>query len=122
MRENSEGLFLTAADMTWFWDHFVPAARRDDPYAVPARADRLAGLAPAFVQTAEYDPLRDEGERYAERLAGAGVPVDVVRYPGVVHGFVARWHTMARAERAHADLAAALHRAFGADPARSVRS
>ena len=122
MRENSEGLFLTAADMTWFWDHFVPATRRDDPYAVPARADRLAGLAPAFVQTAEYDPLRDEGERYAERLAGAGVPVDVVRYPGVVHGFVARWHTMARAERAHADLAAALHRAFGADPARSVRS
>jgi acetyl esterase len=120
MHENAEGLFLTASDMAWFWDRYVPAARRDDPYAVPARADHLDGVAPAFVQTAEYDPLRDEGERYAERLADAGVPVELVRYPGVVHGFVARWHTMSRAERAHADLAAALGEAFGVGRDRSV--
>jgi acetyl esterase len=115
MTENAEGLFLTAADMAWFWDHYVPAEHRTDPCAVPARADAddLRGLAPAYVQTAEYDPLRDEGESYAARLADAGVPVEVVRYAGVVHGFAARWHTMSRAEQAHRDLAAAIRAAFG---------
>jgi len=108
MRDNAEGYFLTAADMVWFWDHFVPAPCRSDPRAVPARATNLSGLAPAFVQTAEYDPLRDEAELYAQRLHDAGVATTVVRYPGVVHGFVTRWHAIARAEQAHDDLAAAL--------------
>jgi acetyl esterase len=112
MSKNAEGYFLTAADMAWFWDHFVPEVHRSDPRAVPARADDLSGLPPAIVVTAEYDPLRDEGERYADRLRDAGVPVEVVRYHGVVHGFVSRWHTMARAERAHDDLAEALRRAM----------
>lgn len=112
MTTNAEGFFLTAGDMAWFWDHYVPAAHRDDPRAVPARADDLAGVAPALVMTAEYDPLRDEGERYADRMLDAGVAVEVIRYHGIVHGFVSRWHTMARAERAHDDLAAALHRAL----------
>jgi acetyl esterase len=112
MRDNGDGLFLTAADMRWFWDHFVPAEHRGDPRAVPARADDLTGLAPAFVQTAEFDPLRDEGERHADRLRAAGVPVELIRYPGVVHGFVARWHAMSRAEQANDDLAAALRRAL----------
>ncbi|HEY5663302.1 MAG TPA: alpha/beta hydrolase [Ilumatobacter sp.] len=112
MDENRAGYFLTAADMEWFWDRFVPPAHRGDPRAVPARATDLAGLAPAFVQTAEYDPLRDEGERYAQRLAAAGVACDLVRYPGVVHGFMTRWHAMARADQAHDDLAAALRSAF----------
>ncbi|MGA1052706.1 MAG: alpha/beta hydrolase, partial [Ilumatobacteraceae bacterium] len=112
MSENAEGYFLTAADMRWFWNHYVPADRRDDPRAVPARADDLAGVAPAWVMTAEYDPLRDEGEAYAHRLAAAGVPVDVTRYPGVVHGFITRWHVMARAAEAHRDLGAALRRAL----------
>ena len=112
MGDNAEGYFLTAADMVWFWDHFVPGPHRLDPRAVPARLDDLSGLAPAFVQTAEFDPLRDEGEQYGRRLAGAGVPTQVVRYPGVVHGFVTRWHAIARAEQAHDDLAAALRAAF----------
>lgn len=112
MRENAEGYFLSAADMAWFWGHFLQGSNADDPRAVPARATDLTGLAPAWVMTAEYDPLRDEGERYAERLAEAGVPVEVVRYPGVVHGFITRWHLMARAEQAHVDVAAALRAAL----------
>jgi acetyl esterase len=112
MTDNADGYFLAADDMVWFWDHFVPAEFRSDPRAVPARLPQPAGLAPAFVQTAEFDPLRDEGERYARRLADAGVPTELVRYPGVVHGFVTRWHTIARAEQAHDDLATALKTAF----------
>ncbi|MEZ5282658.1 MAG: alpha/beta hydrolase [Acidimicrobiales bacterium] len=112
MVENGEGLFLTADDMVWFWDHFVPSNERLNPYAVPARAADLSGCAPAYVQTAQYDPLRDEGEHYAARLRSAGVEVDVTRYPGVVHGFVSRWHVMARAADAHHDLANALVAAF----------
>lgn len=112
MHQNATGYFLTAADMTWFWDHYVPGEHRDDPRAVPARAVDLTGVAPAIVQTAEFDPLRDEGEEYAGMLADAGVPTQLIRYPGVVHGFVTRWHLMRRAERAHLDLATAFERAF----------
>ena len=112
MTTNGEGYFLGASDMAWFWNHFVPEIHRTNPRAVPARAGDLSGLAPALVMTAEYDPLRDEGERYADRMLDAGVPVEVIRHHGVVHGFVSRWHTMARAERAHDDLAVALRRAM----------
>ncbi|MEO1061042.1 MAG: alpha/beta hydrolase [Actinomycetota bacterium] len=115
MAENGTGYFLTAGDMDWFWGHFVPPQHRDDPYAVPMRAGDVSGLAPALVQTAEYDPLRDEGEEWAARLAAAGVPVTTTRYDGVVHGFVSRWHQMAAAELAHDEAAAALRRAFGTD-------
>ena len=100
--------------MRWFWDHFVHPAHRSDPYAVPARAESLHDVAPAFVQTAEFDPLRDEGEAYAARLRGAGVDAELIRYPGVVHGFVSRWEAMARALTAHDDLGRALATALGA--------
>lgn len=112
MRANATGLFLTADDMTWFWGHFVPPEHRHDPRAVPARADDLRGVAPAFIQTAEFDPLRDEGERYAERLTSDGVDAELIRYPGVVHGFVARWTAMQRAHQALDDLASALRGAL----------
>jgi len=112
MRENATGLFLTAADMAWFWDRFVPPAHRSDPRAVPARAVDVSGVAPAFVQTAEYDPLRDEGEQYAARLSESGVPTELIRYPGVVHGFMTRWSLMERAHEAIADLARALRSSF----------
>ncbi len=101
MVENAEGYFLSAKDMAWFWDRFIPEEHRSNPYAVPARVDDLAGVAPAHVQTAEFDPLRDEGEEWATRLNAAGVPATVTRFDGVVHGFVARWEQMSGALAAH---------------------
>jgi acetyl esterase len=87
----ADGPYLDRAAMQWFWDHYVPdQTRRADPTAAPLRAslDELAGLPPALVITAEHDPLRDEGEQYARRLADAGVDVTAVRYLGAIHAFV----------------------------------
>lgn len=114
MRDNAEGYFLRAADMAWFWDQFVPGEHRGDRYAVPARADDLAGLAPALIQTAEYDPLRDEGEEWGQRLVQAGVPATITRYDGMIHGFVSRWEQIPPAVDAHAEAGAALRAAFAA--------
>lgn len=112
MRDNATGYFLTAADVAWFWGHYLPAGQQDAPYAVPMRAGDTRGLAPALIQTAEYDPLRDEGEAWGRRLAEDGVPVTVTRYDGVVHGFVSRWDRMAAALVAHDELGAALRAAL----------
>ncbi len=88
MRENAEGYGLTRAGMIWFWNHYLSdPAQAADPYASPLRAADLSRLPPALVITAEYDPLRDEAERYADRLAQAGVPVQMKRWDGMNHGF-----------------------------------
>jgi acetyl esterase len=113
MVDNGEGFFLGARDMQWFWDCYVPAAERANPYAVPWAAADVAGQAPALIQTAEYDPLRDEGEAWGARLAATGVPVTVTRYDGVIHGFVSRWGQIARGLDAHAEAATALRAALG---------
>ena len=86
--ENGEGYLLTSAAMEWFGEHYLSdPAQAQEPYASPLLADDLSGLPPALVNTAEYDVLRDEGERYAERLRAAGVPARVSRYDGVHHRF-----------------------------------
>ena len=114
--ENGEGYFLGRADMVWFWDHFAPPGSRSDPYAVPARAEDLSGLAPALIQTAEFDPLRDEGEAWGERLRAAGVPVTVTRYDGMIHGFVSRWDALPSAVAAHDEFGPALAQALAGTP------
>lgn len=89
--ENAEGYFLDMAMMEWFFTHYVTdveGVEATDVRLSPINADSLVGLAPAVVVTAEFDPLRDEGEAYADKLAAAGVPVDKVRYDGLIHGFL----------------------------------
>jgi acetyl esterase len=85
--ENAEGYFLTREDMIWFADHYTGDADRTDPRLSPLRATDLSGLPPAVVATGEFDPLRDQGEAYADALARAGVPVVKRRYHGLIHGF-----------------------------------
>ena len=87
--DNAKGYFLELATMEWFFAHYVSSVEQgEDPQVSPLRADSLAGQPTAVVVTAEFDPLRDEGEAYADRLATSGVPVDRVRYDGLVHGFI----------------------------------
>ena len=75
--------------MKWFWDHYLnDPSEGTHPHAAPLRAPVLSGLPPALVITAEYDPLRDEGEIYAEKLRSGGVPAELSRYAGVNHGFM----------------------------------
>ena len=112
-RTNADGYVLTRDGMRWYWDHYVPdVSQRAHPEASPLRAESLKGVAPAVVLTVEYDPLRDEGEAYAERLAQAGVPVVCRRYDGLVHGAY-RWPgKVDRSWQMLDDSAAALRSAF----------
>ena len=105
---------LSRADMEWFWGHYL--AREADalnPYACPARAETLAGLPPAMVMTAEYDPLRDEGEAFAARLREEGVATVLKRYEGVTHGFFGMPSLVEKSRQAIAEASAALRNAIG---------
>jgi acetyl esterase len=112
--ENAEGYFLTRDTMAWFWRHYAGDGDRTDPRVSPvhAPAEALAGLPPALVVTAEFDPLRDEGEAYARRLADAGVAVTTSRYDGVIHGFVSMGDMIPEGRAAVAEAGEALRRAL----------
>ena len=88
MEEHGEGYNVTKPMMIWIMNNYLPnPADRTNPLASPFLAPDLSGLPPALIITAEYDPLRDEGEAYGERLKEAGVPVKVSRYAGMIHDF-----------------------------------
>jgi acetyl esterase len=108
-QENAQGYLLSREMMRWFWNHYLERAEDGaNPYASPLRAASLAGLPPAHVITAEYDPLRDEGEALASRLQEAGVPTTQVRYDGMFHGFFSMNAMLDAARRAVAEAAAAV--------------
>jgi acetyl esterase len=111
-REFAEGYGLTSADMQWFGRHYVRTeADADEPYASVLRAD-LHDLPPAFVITAECDPLRDDGESYAERLRALGIAARYKRYPGMFHGFMSFPGVLAEAAEAFEDAGKALREAL----------
>ncbi|MEZ5407032.1 MAG: alpha/beta hydrolase [Acidimicrobiales bacterium] len=86
--DNGDGYLLTQDMMKWFWDHYLNDAEEGrNPLASPLAASDLSGLPSAFVITAEFDPLRDEGEAYAAKLAEAGVNVSHQRFDGQIHAF-----------------------------------
>ncbi len=112
-RDNATDYLLTKSAMQWFWDLYTrDAADRINPYAAPLRASSLHGLPPALVITAEYDPLRDEGEAYAARLRAAGVPTELSRYHGMIHGFFGMFGVIDEAKRAAEQASGALRAAF----------
>ncbi|MFZ3035192.1 MAG: alpha/beta hydrolase [Parvibaculum sp.] len=86
-KANESGYFLERDGMIWFFDHYLKDADRDDPRIAPMKASSLEGLPAAYVVTAGFDPLRDEGRAYAEALKAAGVPITHVNYDGMIHGF-----------------------------------
>ncbi len=113
-RTRAEGYFLTYDSMAWFIDLYLnDPTERDDPRASPLRASTFDGLPPAIICTAGFDPLRDEGAAYADKLKAAGVPVDYIDYTGQIHGFVSMGGAIDEG-RAFMDRAcAALRQSFG---------
>ncbi len=113
--DNAEGFLLTRSAMQWFWDCYVPdPAKRTAADAAPLRAADLTGLPPAFILTAEFDPLRDEGEAYGAALQEAGVEVVIRRYDGMVHAFfnMITDEPVAQIDAAAQDAVEALRKAF----------
>ncbi|MDQ4121432.1 MAG: alpha/beta hydrolase [Acidobacteriota bacterium] len=99
--ENQNTKPLNTAMMSWFAKYYIPnEQQRSDPTASPLLANDLSGLPPAIVITAEFDPLRDQGEAYAQKLADAGVPVDSKLYDGVTHEFFGLAGTVSKAKEA----------------------
>jgi len=113
-QEYAEGYFITRNDMIWCWNHYLSSAEDSGgTYASPLQAENLSGLPPAMVITAEFDPMRDEGEMYVARLKEAGVPVTHTRYQGMIHAFVNFAGIVDLAKRALAEVSAGLRAAFG---------
>jgi len=110
--ENAEGYLLSRASMRWYWARYLDdEVDGANPYASPLRAPDLSGLPSATVVTAGYDPLRDEGAAYADRLREAGVSVTHANYPGMVHVF-ASFPDLDRAADARETVAGDLDAAF----------
>jgi len=99
--ENTDTQPLNSSMMTWFWKHYLESdSQKSEKYVAPLTANDLSGLPPAIIITAEFDPLRDEGEQYAQKLADAGVSVKSQRYDGVTHEFFGLAGAVAKAKDA----------------------
>jgi acetyl esterase len=109
----SDGYFLTAGDMIWFGEqYFEKNQDRRIPYASPLLAPNLSKLPPALIITAGFDPLRDEGEAYGEKLKKSGVPVKISRYAGMIHGFLSMDGVISKAKDAIDEIGTSLSAAF----------
>jgi acetyl esterase len=105
-------LILNRRDMAWFWEHYAPdPAARANPYASPLRASDLSGLPPAYIVTAEHDPLRDEVFAYADRLRAVGVPVEHRHYGEEIHAFFTFVNLLDDADKAVSEAGAAIRAA-----------
>jgi acetyl esterase len=112
-REYGSGFLITIGEMEWYWRNYL--SKPDDassPMACPMRAASLQGLPPALIIQAECDPIKDDGEAYAARLRADGVPVDIIRYDGQIHGFFTMPGVMSRAKDAYSDVATVLAKAL----------
>jgi acetyl esterase/lipase len=110
----AEGFLLTRDDMQWFEDHYLPdGCDHTDPRVSMMRAKDVSDLPPAYVATAGFDPLRDEGETYAERMREAGVKVALQRHPGLIHGFANLTAICPSARAAMLEAAGALRMGLG---------
>ncbi len=113
LQENAHGYLLTREAVEWFDRHYQPPnLDQKDPHAFPLYARDLRNMPPALIITAEYDPLRDEGEMYAQRLQEAGVPVTLTRYDGMVHGFFGMTGVVDQSKIAILESVSALRKAF----------
>ena len=111
--ENAKGYSLDRQWMIWAWGNYLAnEVDAKNPLAAPLQAKDLSNLPSALVMTAEFDPLRDEGEMYAARLKGAGVPVVMKRFNGMMHGYIMRAKVLDKGSEALADAAAVLRTAF----------
>lgn len=110
----AEGYFLTKELMEWFWKAYVPAGTDlSDLRLSPLLAKDFKALPPAFVLTAGYDPLRDEGRAYADRLIDAGIKTTYVNYPGTIHGFFSLTRFLSQGLKANDEAAAVMAAHFG---------
>jgi len=112
----ANGYGLSRDDMAWFWKQYLVGEEDAlHPYAVPLRAQDLSNLPPALIITAEYDPVRDEAELYARRLQTAGIPVQLSRYDGMIHGFFRMFAVFEQSKVALKEVTTALATAFRHD-------
>ncbi len=109
----AEGYFLTRNGLIWIQDLYLNSdEERSDWRVSPIKAVKMTGVAPALIQTAGFDPLKDEGVAYAVRLKKAGVTTELVDYPGMIHGFIRAIGTIDVAQTAIDDGVTALKYAF----------
>ncbi len=113
VQENGEGYLLTKDSINYYYNHYVPAGTdRKHVLLSPFYAASFTGLPPAHMITAEFDPLRDEGEAYAKKLKEAGVPVTCTRYEGMIHAFFSLDGMLDQGKKAIDEAATALRSAF----------